>query len=293
VNARASELAYLFEAARDFSRAAEFFLIASERARQVFADRESLALAHRGMEMLQALPATPERVPRELQHLMAIALPAQNVLGYAAPELEDTFRRVHVLCDQLGENPDLFGIVTGTGAFHLMRAELSRTEQSVDLLQSISDRIGHPVMSIWTEWSYGTLHGHLARDLVDALAHLDRGTSLYDPALHAGFMIMTGFDAGLGCGFQGARVEWMLGRPDRALARITATVARARELSHPLMLGFALFFEAWIRQHARDPRGVLAVTDESLGLVEQYGYPHLGAWSRILRGWALAQTGFG
>jgi predicted ATPase len=36
---------------------------------------------------------------------------------------------------------------------------------------------------------------------------------------------------------------------------------------------------------------VLAVTDESLALVEHYGYPHLGAWSRILRGWALAQSG--
>jgi predicted ATPase len=291
VNARASELAYLFEGARDFSRAAGFFLIASERARQVFADREALVLARRGMEMLQSLPPTPERVPRELQHLMAIALPAQNVLGYAAPELEETFRRVHVLCDQLGENPDLFGIVTGTGAFHLMRAELSRTEQSVDQMQSISERIGHPVMSIWTEWAYGTLHGHLGRGLAEALQRLDRGTSLYDPSLHPGFMIMTGFDAGLGCGFQGARVEWMLGRPDRAQARIAATVARARELNHPLMLTFALFFEAWIRQHGRDPRGVLAVTDESLALVEHYGYPHLGAWSRILRGWALAQTG--
>ena len=291
VNARASELAYLFEGARDFSRAAEFFLIASERARQVFADREALTLARRGMEMLQSLPATPERIPRELQHLMAIALPAQNVLGYAAPELEETFRRVHVLCDQLGENPDLFGMVTGTGAFHLMRAELSRTEQSVDQMQSISERIGHPVMSIWTEWAYGTLHGHLGRGLAEALRHLDHGSSLYDPALHAGFMIMTGFDAGLGCGFQGARVEWMLGRPDRALARIDATVARARQLNHPLMLAFALFFEAWIRQHARDPQGVLSVTAESLGLIEQYGYPHLGAWSRVLRGWALSQTG--
>jgi predicted ATPase len=196
-----------------------------------------------------------------------------------------------VLCDQLGENPDLFGIVTGTGAFHLMRAELSRTEQSVDQMQAISERIGHPVMSIWTEWSYGTLHGHLGHGLVEALQRLDHGSSLYDPSLHPGFMIMTGFDAGLGCGFQGARVEWMLGRPDRAQARIAATVARARELNHPLMLTFALFFEAWIRQHGRDPRGVLAVTDESLALVEQYGYPHLGAWSRILRGWALAQSG--
>ncbi len=291
VSARAAELAYLFEGARDFSRAAEFFLIASERARQVFADREALALARRGMEMLHALPAAPERVPRELQHLMAIALPAQNVLGYAAPELEETFRRVHVLCDQLGENPDLFGIVTGTGAFHLMRAELGRTGESVGQMQSISERVGHPVMSIWAEWSYGTLHGHLGRGLADALRHLDHGTRLYDPALHAGFMIMTGFDAGLGCGFQGARVEWMLGRPDSALARIGATVARARELNHPLMLAFALFFEAWIRQHGRDPQGVLAVTDEILTLVEQYGYPHLGAWSRILHGWALAQTG--
>ena len=288
---RAAELAYLFEAARDFSRAAEFFLIASEKARQVFADREALALAERGMAMLQALPDTPERVPRELMHLMGLALPMHGVKGYAAPELEATYRRTRQLCDQLGENPQLFGSVCGIGAFHFMRAELQPANEAIEQMRRLSELTGDPVMSIWFEWAHGATYSHFGRRLSDTMRHLDRGVSLYDPAMHPGFMLMTGFDAGIGCAFQGARVAWMLGEPDRASERINRTVEQARGLRHPLMIAFALHFQSWIRQHARDPEGVLAVTAETLPLSEQYGYPHVGAWARVVRGWALAQTG--
>src|SRR5262249_36997974 len=48
-NTLALELGSLFESGRDFSRAAEFFLAASERSRQIFASREALALAERAM----------------------------------------------------------------------------------------------------------------------------------------------------------------------------------------------------------------------------------------------------
>jgi len=172
-----------------------------------------------------------------------------------------------------------------------MRAEFAPATEATEQMQRLSALTGDPVMTIWTEWAIGATQSHFGRRLEDTMRHLDRGAQLYDPAMHAGLMLMTGFDAGLGCQFQGARVAWMLGRSDDATSRIEAVVAEARRLQHPLMIGFSLFFQAWIRQHARDARGVLDVMHELLPLIDRYGYPIVGAWGGIVNGWAEAQTG--
>jgi predicted ATPase len=290
-NALALELGCLFEAGRNFSRAAGFFMAASERSRQIYADREALALAERALAMIRMLPDAPERVPRELVHLMGVAVATQGVKGYAAPELDGMFGRIRQLCDSLGENPQLFGAVAGIGAYHFMRAELAPAHEAIEQMQRLADMTGDPVMAIWSEWAHGATYSHFGRDLEDTMRHLDRGSGLYDPAMHPGLMLMTGFDAGLGCRFQGARVAWMLGRSEEATSRIDAVVAESRRLQHPLMIGFSLFFQAWIRQHARDAAGVLDVMRDLLPLIETYAYPHIGAWARVVNGWAEGQAG--
>src|SRR5262249_17932998 len=55
--------------------------------------------------------------------------------------------------------------------------------------------------------------------------------------------------------------------------------------------GFALFFEAWLRQHRNEPDAALRTCEEALGLAEQYGYPHVAGWAGVIRGWAIAKRG--
>jgi len=57
----ASELGFLFEAARDFPRASHHFLIAAQNAARVFANREAIVLAQRGLDALQTLPESSTR----------------------------------------------------------------------------------------------------------------------------------------------------------------------------------------------------------------------------------------
>jgi predicted ATPase len=288
---RASELARLFEAARDFPRAAAYFLAASERARQVFAYREALALATRGMKMLETQPDTPERAPIELAHLMAVATATHPLKSYAAPELHDLYRRLRELCDTLGEQPATFGPVCALGAFHFMRAEVRLTGELVDRMFRMADAAGNPVMQIWAEWAFGASHAHLAENLEQTHEHLARGAAQYNPAFHSGLMIMTGFDAGIACTFQDARALWMLGFPDRSLRRLDDALTLAHGTGHPLMILFTQFFAAFIRQLRREPDAVRAVMDQALPLVDQHGYPHIRAWLGAFNGWAAARLG--
>jgi DNA-binding winged helix-turn-helix (wHTH) protein/predicted ATPase len=287
----ALELGCLFEAGRDFSRAADFFLAASERSRQIYADHEALALAEHAMTMIRMLPDTPDRVPRELAHVMGVALPIQRVRGLADPELDGMYARIRQLCGSLGEDPQMFGAVAGMVGFHLMRAELASALEATKQMQHLSEITGDPLMTIFTDFYVGAIYCHYGRRLDDAMRHFDRGAQLYSPAMHSKFMLISGFDAGLGCGFLGARVAWLLGRPDDASSRIDAVVAEARRLGHPHMIAFCLFFQASIRQHGRDAEGVLDVMRELLPMSDQYGYALFGARAGIINGWAKAQTG--
>jgi hypothetical protein len=60
----AGKLALLWEAAREFARAAACFLQAAQNAARLFADQEAVVLARRGLKLLEALPDSAERAAR-------------------------------------------------------------------------------------------------------------------------------------------------------------------------------------------------------------------------------------
>ncbi|HMC20579.1 MAG TPA: protein kinase [Thermoanaerobaculia bacterium] len=60
----ASQLALLFESARDFARATDFFLLAAQHAQRLFANHESILLARRGLEVVTRISQIAERDER-------------------------------------------------------------------------------------------------------------------------------------------------------------------------------------------------------------------------------------
>src|SRR5207237_2853053 len=82
----AIELAFLFEASRDFERAADFFLIATGNASRLFANQEAVDTATRGLRMLELLPAGEDHDRRELALRLALNHPLMMLRGYAARE---------------------------------------------------------------------------------------------------------------------------------------------------------------------------------------------------------------
>ena len=71
---------------------AKFFFVAAQRAARIFGFREALSLAERGLDGLRGLPEGPERLQLELGLQMIRGLALRSVKGWAAPELESTFR---------------------------------------------------------------------------------------------------------------------------------------------------------------------------------------------------------
>ena len=115
--------------------------LAGQCAIQRSASAEAIAHLGKGLDLLDGLPDTPERVPLEL--MLQIALGQAQVMsaGYGAPELEPTLARARELCEQMGESPHLFPVLFGLWRFYLARGDIATArELATQLLAQPSDR---------------------------------------------------------------------------------------------------------------------------------------------------------
>ena len=87
------------------TQALPYWQRAGERATQRSAYVEAVAHLTKGLEVLKALPDTPERTHQELTLQLALRDALVVVSGYIAPEVEKTVLRARELCQQIGETP--------------------------------------------------------------------------------------------------------------------------------------------------------------------------------------------
>jgi hypothetical protein len=75
------------------------------------------------LELLSELPDDIKRDRRELELLLALGPTLIAVKGWATPETERAYTRARVLCDRLGDSPELFPALFGMWAIHLDRGD--------------------------------------------------------------------------------------------------------------------------------------------------------------------------
>src|SRR5262249_42744357 len=112
----------------------------SQKARQRASERSSYveAIAHltKGLELLQTLPDTPERVEQELTLHIALGTPLIATKGFAAPEVERIYARARTVSADRGNPSALF--CTGWTLFVLFQpggvADRARTSRAAAAL---------------------------------------------------------------------------------------------------------------------------------------------------------------
>jgi predicted ATPase len=112
----ASQLALLFDTARDFSRASHYFQVAGQNAARVFAHQEAVTLARRGLELLMTQTDSPERARQELTLQLTKAMSLSIVSGFASPEVEETYNRAWLL-RRIWKRSKLYAVQNKAGTF--------------------------------------------------------------------------------------------------------------------------------------------------------------------------------
>ena len=287
----AAELALLLEAARDFSRAADYFLVAAQNAVRVFANQEAVVLACRGVELLASLPDTPERARKELALQITLGPALFSTRDWTAPDIEAVYTRAHVLCRELGESPALFPALWGICLFRIVRGEiqtgLNLAEQLLGLAQARRTRASFCRRT--TRWDGPMPSSEIGRPQRHTWSRRSPAMTAVSTAAHA--FLYGGHDPCVSSMGYAAHSLWMLGYPEQALQRGREALALARELGHPASLGHTQYLVAVLHQYRRDVTETLELAEELQGLAADQGLLiHLAAAS-VLRGWALVERG--
>ena len=286
----ASDLAFLFEAARDVARASHYFLLAAQNAARVFANQEAVALSQRGLGLIKTLPDTSERRKQELTLLLTLARGLMAAKGWSAPEVELTYNRARALCEELGDDRNLFTVLWGLFLFYIIRADLPTARPLGERLLSLAQRTQEPTLVVQAHHAMGVILMDLGK-FVSALEHFEQAIALYDPRQHKSYEVFYALDPGITCRCFAARVLWPLGYPDRAVARIDEALALARDLSDPQGCSISLVFSAIVHQFRREPQKTQEAAEKVIELATELGLVQDRVWGTQFRGWAVAEQG--
>ncbi|PYR09697.1 MAG: hypothetical protein DMG00_13260, partial [Acidobacteria bacterium] len=290
-SAIASELAVLFEAARDFEHAAEHFLAAAQQAASVSANKEAAALARRGLNALAFLPETRERREQELRLQTSLGPALMGTVGFAAPEVEAAYNRARELCRQIGETPQLFPVMWGLWQYWLARGNYQTALDLAKQLLATAEPIQDDALLLMAEHAFGNTLW-LIGDFESARASAERHNALYVPERHHSLASRYGgYDTGV-AGLCGLTMNlWPLGYPEQAAQTGRDAIALAREIEHQYSLAFALTFNAMVHQYRGDVERTRQDAEHAITLAAEHDLGPWLAWATVLHGWALAMRG--
>ena len=228
----AAEAACLFETARQPAEAARYFLLAAQHAARVYAHQEAVALARRGLRLLETVPDTSDRARCELNLQVTLGMQLQVSQGYAAPEAEPAYHRARVLSETVQEAPSSFLVLWGLWMLYEVRSDLEKSRELGQQLLTLAERARDPAYVLQAHMALAVTSFSLG-DLSATREHSEKGVAQYDPGQHGGHSHLYGQDPRVACLAFGAVALWLLGYPDQAVCRSREAVALGGELGHP------------------------------------------------------------
>jgi class 3 adenylate cyclase/predicted ATPase len=282
-----SDLAHHYSRSGNTQKAVKYLQLAGQQAVQRSVHEEAIRHLTAALELLKALPDTPERTQQELTLQTILGLVLATTKGWAAPEVERAYTRARELCQQGGNPLQLFPVLRGLWAFYLRRAELSTARELAEQLLTLAQPQQDPSFLLEAHLALGTTLYYFG-ELTLAREHLEQGIVLYNPQHHH-LAFLSGLDPGVSCLSWGSWVLWLLGYADQALKRSHEAEALAQQVSHAFSLAYALGTAAVLYVLCRDGQGGQGRAEAMIVLSSEQGFAYPLAMGTLYRGWALTE----
>jgi class 3 adenylate cyclase/predicted ATPase len=283
-------LAYHCDKAGLHESAVQYYESAGRRALAQSAVTEALAHFDHALEALLKLPASRERLQRELSIQLALGSAYVAANGFAAPETGAAYTRAAELCEALGESRQLFPVLYGLLLFHLYAAQLAEAKEIAERLLNHAQTSNERTLLFFAHRAAG-VSALPAGKFCEARSHLEEALTLYDESEHQTPSFIYAFDPRVVCLDYLARALLPLGFPEQALRTNDEAVATAHRIAHHNSLSLPLFFGGVLRQILGDHEGVKVRCVELARIADELGFGFWRAGSLILHGWLLAESG--
>jgi class 3 adenylate cyclase/predicted ATPase len=271
-------------------QAIPFWQRAGQQALERSANKEAIQHLTKGLDLLGALPESPQRFEQELLLCTTLGPALIATGGFASAEVEKVYARARQLCQRVSEAPQLFHALWGSWVFYVARAEHETAWQLGELCLRLGQSARDPALLLEANHALGVTFLGLAQH-ARGLQHLEQGIALYNPSKSQALAFLYGQDPGVVCLSHAAWALWFLGYADRAVKRNAEALALARRLSHKHTLVAALDFSAWFNQLSVNCDESQEHADAAIALAVEQGFPFWEAMGLVLRGWTRAHYG--
>lgn len=221
---------------------------------------ESIQQFGRALEQLEQLPGSPERDRLETRIRMDMHTPLLGIEGYTGESVRANIDRSIRLYETTGAGESLFAIGTqmqlAYSSSHMVRA-VALGEQ-LHAAAEVNGKRGH---RFYSRWMLGMALSGRGR-LEDALAMLDSGLALADPAADAALADNQSVNPMVAALSYKALVLYQLGRFREAEAADAASLSEARAGRHSPTIGFALTLAICVRLLQADHVALAATANQ-------------------------------
>lgn len=286
----AAELGVLFEAAREFERAATCLQTAARHALLVSAPTEALALSRRGVRLLDNVPEGPERDALELPLLTTLGNALTMSAGWGgAREVTQTYERARKLAERTGQFSAVHPLLIQGLFHHWTQRDVPKVLQFLDDQRAMAQQSNDPVIMAHVHWLDGNLR-FWRGEVGAARPHFDKAMAAYVPG-QDGARFLYGQDPGIASRSYASWNLCLAGYPEQASALASDCVTRAEQLRHPFTTVYGLIITAWVSILHRDFDGSLKVAERAIRLAEEHEWPFYTVYAGMQRAWAGAHLG--
>jgi tetratricopeptide (TPR) repeat protein len=272
-------------------KAIAYWLDAGRQAWARSATAEAVALLHRGLALVPALPDSDWRRETELDLRIALGQALTASRGWSAPELGEVYSRARELALTVNRPRALLLALWAQFSDYLNRADLHRARRLARELLDLGDTTGDAPTQVMGCDAGACACFHLG-EFATSGTFVEKGLSLFNPAQRASYSGLLAHD--MLVLFQ-VHSSWQLaclGYLDQASLQRDAAWDEARRLSHPPTLALSLvaiwFMGSFVRL---EPKALLQCADELLALTTEHGLGFYYMVALIWRGWCLAALG--
>lgn len=257
--------------------------------------REALNHYQMALELLDRRPehaANPSiSAALEMELRLSLGIPLLALHGNGSAQAIDNFRRTLALADAqtalMDKDPRMFQVYWGLwlGSSSLENFHLSC--EFGEKLVVLAQQSGHANTRSHAHYALGNSLFCLGR-FNEAIRQLEQGAALYDAASAS---LELGEDPLVTNLSFLSWAYWFCGRHDEALDASDHALNRARALSHPYTLGYALVFAAILHRLRREPEQAEVHAREALELAQQFGLALWQAAAQVILGWVQVMRG--
>jgi predicted ATPase/class 3 adenylate cyclase len=280
-------LAHHYTEASLIEQAIPYWQQAGQRAVERSANAEAISYLTKGLEGLESLPETSERVQQELILRRAIGAPLIATKGYTSEEVQNTYRRVRHLCERLENAPQLFSSLWGLALYYTNTGDNDTSYKLSQECLQIAQREHDSTLLVLAHSMLGGVIHWFGR-FAESQTHLKQAMELYDLQKHRSLAVLYGIDPGVvSLGYTSLNL-WLLGYLEQARAKAYETLALARKLEHPFCHAFALSYIALIHLLRREGSLAYQAATELRALAHEQGFQHYVGLGTLLQGFGMA-----